>query len=86
MAEIYILVEGIMAINYNLPTAPGLYFAKKPGDSEYRFIVNVVGDSPFLKISNVLDMCSHVQISTLRINEPDSICWGPQVHIPQVQK
>lgn len=66
------------------PKVRGLYFARRYlTDDSYRFVVQVEGEAPFLKIWQVMDV-----IERKMIREADFVfyCWGPKIETPEVPK
>ena len=76
----------------NFPTESGIYAVRKnPESNWYNLIIEVIGEVPFLRISNVMLRFSRIKredeslIQRIKDN-PEALCWGPKLEAPEVPK
>jgi hypothetical protein len=69
--------------HYPQPTECGLYFGRTGNYGWYHLIIEVTGESPFLRIKSAYDTGLDGPRLLLNI-DPDDVKWGPEVIVPDV--
>jgi hypothetical protein len=67
--------------NYE-PKERGLYFARSYGsDNHYRYVVQVTGEPPFLRVEQVMDI---IEGKLINRDGFAFYLWGPKIEHPEV--